>query len=113
MNQNCKNGTSSVATSSDTPSTAVMAHGKVSRKSCIIPVVVKRNGKKVMLMASVAESMDLKKWVVLSIEACQRDMPSPIFSRWLSMMTIELSTIMPSVSTSTASVTVFSSKLKQ
>ena len=81
MNQNCKNGTSSVATSSDTPSTAVMAHGKVSRKSCIIPVVVKRNGKKVMLMASVAESMDLKKWVVLSIEACQRDMPSPIFSR--------------------------------
>ena len=39
---------------------------------------MKRNGKKVILIANVAEKMDFKKWVVLSIEACQRDCPSPI-----------------------------------
>ena len=32
-------------------------------------------------MASVAEKIERKKCVVLSIEACQRDMPSPSFSK--------------------------------
>ena len=41
----------------------------------------RRKGKKVMLMAHVAENIDLKKCVALCIEACQRDMPSPNFSR--------------------------------
>ena len=41
----------------------------------------RRKGKKVMLMAHVAENIDLKKCVALCIEACQRDTPSPNFSR--------------------------------
>lgn len=40
-----------------------------------------QEGKNVILMASVAENMDLKKCVALKIDACQRDIPSPIFSR--------------------------------
>ena len=63
-------GTSSVATSNDTASTMVMPHGKCSRKSCIMPVHVARKGKNVMLMASVAEKIDLRKCVVLWMEAC-------------------------------------------
>ena len=61
MKKNCMKGTSSVATSNEMNSTRVTAHGKLFRKSFIIPVVVNRNGKNVMLMASVAEKMDLKK----------------------------------------------------
>ena len=81
MNQNCMNGTSIVATRSDTASTMVMPQGKCRRKSCIMPVHVARKGKNVMLMASVAEKMDFRKWVVLSMEARQREQPSPNFSR--------------------------------
>ena len=75
------NGTSNAATNKDTPNTMLMAQGKLTRKSCICPVVVIRKGKKVMLMAHVAENIDLKKCVALCIEACQRDTPSPNFSR--------------------------------
>ena len=74
-------GTSRVATTSEIARISVIAHGKLNRKSWIIPEVVIRKGKKVMLMAIVAEKMDLKKCCVLSMEACQRDTPSPIFSR--------------------------------
>ena len=81
MNQNCMKGTSMVATSKDTPNISVIAQGNVCRKSCSMPVVVSRKGKNVMLIASVAERTDLKKWVALSMEACHRDMPSPNFSR--------------------------------
>ena len=65
MNQNCMKGTSSVATSSDVPSTIEIAHGKLSTNSFSIPVSVNRNGKNVILMASVAEKMDFRKCVVL------------------------------------------------
>ena len=58
----------------------VMAHGKLTRKSRNIPWVVNRNGKNVMLIASVAEKMERRKWVVLSIDAFQRATPSPSFS---------------------------------
>ena len=58
-------GTSSVATSNDTPNTMETAHGKLSTNSFSIPVNVNRNGKNVMLMASVAEKMDLRKCMVL------------------------------------------------
>ena len=81
IKKNCRNGTSSVATSKDTPKTMVIAHGKLCRKSLIIPVVVIRNGKKVILIANVAEKIDLKKCVVLIIEACQREVPSHNFSK--------------------------------
>lgn len=78
MNQNCMNGTSNEATSSEILKMSVMAHGKLSRKSWDIPVMINRNGKNVILMASVAEKMERKKWVLLCMEACQRDIPSPI-----------------------------------
>ena len=81
MNQNCMNGTSNVATKSETISTMVTPHGNMTMKSLNIPVSVMRNGKNVTVMARVAEKMDLKKWVVLCIEACQRDSPVPRSSR--------------------------------
>ena len=81
MNQNCMNGTSIIAMSNDTPRMMVTAQGKLVRKSRIMPVVVNKNGKNVMLMASVAEKIERRKWSVLSIDACQRETPSPIFSR--------------------------------
>ena len=81
IKKNCMKGTSSVAINSDTPNTIVTAQGNKANKSYTIPVHVKRNGKNVMLMASVAENIDLKKCVVLSIEACHRDFPSPIYSK--------------------------------
>ena len=74
-------GTSIVATSREIPRISVMAQGKLRMKSWIIPVVMNKNGKKVILMAIVAEKIDFRKCVVLSIEACQRDCPSLIFSR--------------------------------
>ena len=42
------NGTNNAATNKDTPNTMLMAQGKLTRKSCICPVVVIRKGKKVM-----------------------------------------------------------------
>lgn len=60
MNQNCMNGTSREATSSEMPRMSVIDHGKLSRKSWNIPVMINRNGKKVILMASVAEKMERK-----------------------------------------------------
>lgn len=81
MNQNCMNGTSSMATSKEMPKISVMDQWKLSRKSCIMPGITIRKGKNVILMASVAENMDLKKCVALKIDTCQRDIPSPIFSR--------------------------------
>ena len=75
------NGTNNTATSKDTASVMVIVHGKACRKSLNIPVIVIRNGKKVMLIASVADRMDLKNSFVLAIDACQRDIPSSSFSR--------------------------------
>lgn len=75
------NGTSNTATSKEMPSIRVIAQGKLNRKSCTSPSVMMRNGKKVILIANVAEKIDLKKCVVLSMDACQRDCPSAIFSR--------------------------------
>ena len=70
-----------MATSKEMPRISVMDQGKLNRKSCIMPGITIRKGKNVILMASVAENMDLKKCVALKIDACQRDIPSPIFSR--------------------------------
>ena len=61
INQNCIKGTNNVATNNDIPKIKVIAHGKDNRKSCIIPVMVNKNGKKVILIANVADKMDLKK----------------------------------------------------
>lgn len=59
----------------------VHAHGKLATKSFIIPRMVNRKGMNVMLMASVAEKIDLKKCVALFMDACQRDTPSEIISK--------------------------------
>ena len=53
----------------------VIAHGKLSKNSVRPPFIKIISGKNVMLIDSVAESIDLKKWRALSIAACQRDMP--------------------------------------
>ena len=65
INQNCMNGTKSIATNNDIPRIRDIDHGKLKRKSCIIPGMTIRNGKNVILMARVAENMDLKKCVAL------------------------------------------------
>lgn len=54
------NGTSNTATSKEMPSIRVIAQGKLNRKSCTSPSVMMRNGKKVILIANVAEKIDLK-----------------------------------------------------
>ena len=69
-------GTKSTATNSDIAKIKEIAQGKLNRKSCTNPTVIIRNGKNVMLIASVADKIDLKKCIVLYIEACQRDIPS-------------------------------------
>ena len=74
-----------------------------------MPLVVSKKGTNVILMASVAEKIDFRNSRALAMAACQRDTPSPIFSRYASMITMELSTIIPSVTMSAASVTVLSS----
>ena len=76
INQNCMNGTSISAISSEIIRTMVTAHGKLWTKSLTMPLVVSRKGKNVTLMASVADRIERKKCSALSIEACQRDMPS-------------------------------------
>ena len=73
-------GTTSSATKSETKSTIEMPHGKKSKKSWNIPVMVSNSGKNVMEMANVAERMDLKKCVALRKDACQRVYPSDINS---------------------------------
>ena len=70
-----------MATRRETISTMVTPHGNMTIKSLNIPVSVIRNGKNVTVMAIVAEKIDLKKCVVLWIEACQRDIPVPRSSR--------------------------------
>lgn len=65
MNQNCMNGTNNMATTKEMPRISEMDQGKLSRKSCIMPGITIRKGKNVILMASVAEKMDLKKCVAL------------------------------------------------
>ena len=57
-------------------STMVMAQGNIFRKSCMTPVIVIKNGKKVMLMQSVAEKMLLRKWRVASTALFQRVIPA-------------------------------------
>ena len=54
-----------MATSNEIPSINNIDQGKLNKKSCIIPGITIRKGKKVILMASVAEKIDLKKCVAL------------------------------------------------
>ena len=90
-------------------STMLIAHGNDTRKSWNCPTIVKRNGKKVTDIQSVAVKIDFRKCTVESIDACQRGLPSAIISMYESMITMESSTIIPSVTISAARVTVFSS----
>ena len=57
-----------------------MAQGNDFTKSPMSPCMVKRNGKKVSEMLSVAESTDMKNSLGAEMAACQRDMPWPSFS---------------------------------
>ena len=60
-------------------------------------------------MASVAVRMGMKSSLALVMAACQGDPPRSILSTWLSMITIELSTIIPKTTISVARETVCSS----
>ena len=65
---------------SDTDRMINIAHGKVFTKSAISPFMVKRKGKNVRLIDSVADRTDLKNSRGAAIVAWRRSMPSPIFS---------------------------------
>ena len=93
-------------------STMDMAHGNIFRKSCMIPVIVMRNGKNVILMHSVAEKILFRKWLVASTALFHRVIPAARLLTYPSMITMESSTIIPRVMISAASVTVFSSRSK-
>ena len=62
---------------SDTDRMINIAHGKVFT---ISPFMVKRKGKNVRLIDSVADRTDLKNSRGAAIVAWRRSMPSPIFS---------------------------------
>ncbi len=105
----CISGTSISAMIREINRMMVIAQGKSSRKSCIIPVMVIRNGKNVIEIANVAAIIALKNSVALFNVAVFRSIPCPSRSTYSSIITTELSTIIPSDTMRQANVTVFSS----
>ena len=104
-----RNGTNITATPRDTPKANRTVQGKAFTKSLICPVREIKNGKKVIPIASVADKTALKYSPALSIAASFLGMPSSIFSKYPSKITIELSTIIPRTTMRAANVTVLSS----
>ena len=58
------------------PKVMLIAQGKDRIKSKNVPLKVNKKGMKVILIAKVAERMDLKNSVALDADACQREYPS-------------------------------------
>ena len=76
----CIYGTKSTATNKEIPNIIVIAHGNDCRKSLYIPFVVMRKGKNVILMAKVADKIDLKNSLALVMAEYHRENPWSNFS---------------------------------
>ena len=74
-------GTNNCATNMDMKRISDMATGKLARNSPEPPFIKMMNGKKVILIAIVADRILLKKCWQLAIEAWNRDMPLARFSK--------------------------------
>ena len=102
-------GMMTAATTSETIRLMVMVRGKRRRTSAASPFRVRSMGKKMAQMHTVARSMGQKYCCTLFMAASMRLMPPARYSRYPSMTTMLLSTIMPSTTMRHARVMMFSS----